>query len=89
MSNPSVFSRLHALIDGCDIASSGNGAFERAIEFHMDALEGIDTTTIHRVRVLTSQLVQAHFLDGDIEFGNSVDAADAKAEFHAFLRGLE
>ena len=88
MSNASVIERMRELIKHYQNNGCSAGEFENAIEFHMDALEFIDLDTVHRARELAWELVNAHLLDGDIEFGDPVDADKARNEFYQFLDEL-
>ena len=61
---------------------------EQSLESHMQALEGIGLSSIHKVRTLTYRLVAAHLSDGELEFKNDEKVADVLAELRDFLRSL-
>jgi hypothetical protein len=89
MSNQTVLKRLHVLIDQSDAASAANGSFERLIQSHLEALEGIALQEIHRARDLAHQVCHCHFIEGEEDFGDPVDAKRARDEFHSFVYELE
>ena len=62
--------------------------FEKAIEFHMQALDSIDLATIRNARDLTYRLVTSDFTDGDEVFSSNIDAATVRADFRKFLATL-
>lgn len=88
MSNASVVQRMRGLLDDYQRRELSPEEFERAVEFHMDALEYIDLTAVREARRLCSRLVHAHYVDGDEEFGDPHDAAIVIEEFQDFLSGL-
>jgi hypothetical protein len=88
MSNASVIQRIHKLLDLYDAKEVSPHEFEQAIEFHMDALEGVEYSAIHRARRLTGRIVCAH-REGEEEFCDSRLLKDAIQEFREFLAGLD
>jgi hypothetical protein len=88
MSNASVIRRIQELLDSYDARTTSPYEFEQAIEFHMDALERIDLTHIHRARQLTADIVRAHFYDADDEFGSPEDEQIAMQQLRQFIDGL-
>ena len=89
MSNLSIVKRMRELVDGVRAGNAGDGEFERAVEFHMGALEAIDFSAVQQARTLAHRVVLAHLFDGEEEFGEVQDAERAKRDFHAFLDALE
>lgn len=88
MSNATVIQRMFAILDSFDVRSITPYDFERAIEFHMDALERIDSAAIHSARKLTADVVRAHFMEGEEEFGNEGDEQLAIKALRAFIETL-
>jgi len=79
---------MHALLNTYSAEAISPYEFERAIEFHIEALERIDLTAVHRARRLTAEVVRAHFYDADEEFGDPMDAKAAIQELREFIDGL-
>jgi hypothetical protein len=89
MSNASVIQRIRDLLDDFRSRALQAEELERAIDFHMEALECVDLATIHRSRELSHKIVQAYYCDGDEEFGDPVDLANSIWSFHDFLDELQ
>lgn len=88
MSNQSVIQRMHRLLDSFVAHELRAEDFERAVEFHLDALEFIDFPTVHRARAILGRLVNAHYWEGEEEFGDPEDMAPIVKEFRQFLHEL-
>lgn len=88
MSNASIIERMRGLLEDYQLRVLSPEEFERAIEFHMEALEYIDLHPVHEAQRLCSRLVHAHYADGDEEFGDPHDAGLVIDEFHSFLNVL-
>ncbi len=79
---------MNEILDEFMVGRLPDHEFENAIEFHMQGLEQIDLTQIHEARHLTRQIVDAHFWDGDEEFGDIENARRAATVLRDFLRSL-
>ncbi|MEO1498593.1 MAG: hypothetical protein AAFV43_15725 [Planctomycetota bacterium] len=85
MSNASIIRRMLLLIDEAEVGSMANGEFECQIEQHIQAVEGIDNHTVHEVRRLVADVCHAHFVEGDLEFGDPNAAQKSRAVLASYL----
>jgi len=88
MSNTSLIKRSLQILDEYETGHQSPEQAEGAIEFQMQAMEGIGLAEIQHSRSLTYRLVAAHFSDGLEEFIDTERVATVVSELRQFLSGL-
>jgi hypothetical protein len=88
MSNTGLISRMRRLLDEYEAGRLSPEQVERAIDYHINGVEGIGLPVIHEARNLTHRLVTAHMSVGTEEFIEAEEVSQAPSDMRRFLRSL-
>jgi hypothetical protein len=85
MANADVISRMHRILDAFERGEILPTDVERAVQFHMEALEALPYERIKDADRLCCRLVTSHLTDGQDEFIDTECVADVLKDFRSFL----
>jgi hypothetical protein len=88
MANSDLIASMLRVVDDYEAGRISPEEVERALEFHMQALERIGLPSIHEVRTFAHRLVAAHLSDGQMEFKDDERVQSVLDELRGFLRSL-
>ncbi len=88
MANSDLIAKMQSVVDDYEVGRILPEQVEQALEFHMQALEGVDLPAIHKVRSFSYRLVAAHLADGEQEFRGDERVSTVLAELRCFLHSL-
>jgi hypothetical protein len=88
MANSNIIASMLRIVDDYEASRLSPEDVQKSLGSHMQALEGVELTSIHTMRGFTHRLVSAHIVDDEMEFKDDERVQTVLAEMRSFLHAL-